>query len=326
VEEKLNVKTRNPVSQTKSKNPRGSVGVVGLGIMGSAMAVNLHRAGYRVVGFDVLAARRRELRRAGGEDVPNCRDVGSRTKTIVCSLPSPEALLKTAAELGESQPSPQIVVDTSTLPIAVKEEARRILAGRAVTLLDCPVSGTGPQARSKDLVVYASGDRVAYRRVVQVIDGFARAQYYVGLFGAGSKVKFVANLMVAIHNVAAAEGLVLAMKAGLDPAMVFKVIADGAGSSRMFQVRGPLMVKGNYSDAMMKLGIWQKDMTIITDFARQLNCPTPLFAATAPLYSAAMAMGRDTDDTGAICAVLEEMAGNPRQGPKRAKSLRGSRR
>ena len=302
------------------------VGMVGLGIMGSAMSANLMRAGYTVIGYDVLPARRRQHRRAGGEDVQTCLEIGSRAGTIVCSLPSPDALLQTAAGLSESPRPPQIVIDTSTLPVAVKEEARRILAVRGTSLLDCPVSGTGPQARAKDLVVYASGDRSKYRRIMPVIEGFARAQYYVGPFGAGSKVKFVANLLVAIHNVAAAEGLVLAMKAGLDPAMVFKVIADGAGSSRMFQVRGPLMVKGDYSNAMMKLGIWQKDMTIIADFARQLNCPTPLFAATAPLYSAAMAMGRDTDDTGAICAVLEEMAGNPRMPTKKAKPLRVPRR
>jgi len=123
----------------------------------------------------------------------------------------------------------------------------------------------------------------------------------------------VANLLVAIHNVAAAEALVLAMKAGLDPARVLEVIAAGAGSSRMLQVRGPMMVKGDYSDAMMKLGVWQKDMTIIADFARELGCPTPLFAACAPLYAAALAMGRETDDTGAVCAVLEKLAGNPRR-------------
>jgi 3-hydroxyisobutyrate dehydrogenase-like beta-hydroxyacid dehydrogenase len=289
------------------------VGMVGLGIMGSAMSANLMRAGYPVIGYDVLAPRRRQHRRAGGQDVAACRDMGGRAGTVVCSLPSSDALLQTAEALGESPRPPRVVVDTSTLPIAAKEEARAILAARGTTLLDCPVSGTGPQARAKDLVVYASGDRASYRRIGPVIEGFARAQYYVGAFGAGSKVKFVANLMVAIHNVAAAEGLVLAMKAGLDPAMVFKVIADGAGSSRMFQVRGPMMVKGDYRDAMMKLGIWQKDMTVIADFARQLQCPTPLFAASAPLYTAAMAMGHDTDDTGAVCAVLEEMAGNPRR-------------
>ena len=315
---------------------RPCVGMIGLGIMGSAMSANLIRAGYRVIGYDVLARRRQVHRQAGGEVARNCRQVGRQAGIVVCSLPSSEALLQTAAQLAESgrPPSPkasasldvarksgvwppQIVIDTSTLPIAVKQEARRTLGGRGTTLLDCPVSGSGVQARAKDLVVYASGDRRAYRRAVPIMEGFARAHYYVGAFGAGSKMKFVANLLVAIHSLAAAEALVLAMKAGLDPAMVLKVIGDGAGSSRMLQVRGPMMVKGDYSGAMMKLAIWQKDMTIIADFAREVGCPTPLFAATAPIYTAAVARGRHREDTAAVCAVLEEMANNQRRRTRR---------
>jgi putative dehydrogenase len=305
---------------------RKCVGIIGLGIMGSAMSANLMRAGYRVVGYDVLASRRRSHRQSGGEVAPNCREVGRRAAIVICSLPSSEALRQTAMELAEAPtgpPRPQhgrpqrgaragmapIVIETSTLPLVVKQEARRILGARGTILLDCPLSGTGAQARAKDLIVYGSGDRSAYRRAVPVMEGFARAHYYVGAFGAGSKTKFVANLLVAIHNVAAAEALVLAMKAGLDPAMVLKVVADGAGSSRMLQMRGPMMVKGDYSDATMKLEIWQKDMTIIADFAREVGCPTPLFAASASFYTAALAMGRHGEDTAAVCAVLEKMAG-----------------
>jgi L-threonate 2-dehydrogenase len=158
-----------------------------------------------------------------------------------------------------------------------------------------------------------SGERAAYRRIAPVLPGFTSGAHYVGAFGAGSKMKFVANLLVAIHNVAAAEAMVLGMKAGLDPAMILKVVAGGAGGSRMFQIRGPMMVKGDYSEATMKNEVWQKDMTIIGDFARELDCPTPLFAASAPIYNAAMAMGLGKQDTGAVCAVLEEMAGRPRR-------------
>src|SRR5467141_1180722 len=230
-----------------------AVGMVGLGIMGSAMSASLIRAGFRVVGYDVLPQRRQDLREAGGTAARSCREVAKRCDILLTSLPSSEALLDTAAELAKSARADQIVIETSTLPIPVKEEARKRLAARGVILLDCTLSGTGAQARTKDLVVYASGDRKSYRCVSPVLDGFARAHYYVGAFGAGSKMKFVANLLVAVHNVAAAEALVLAMKAGLDPAMTLKVIGDGAGSSRMLQVRGPMMVKGDYSSATMKL-------------------------------------------------------------------------
>ena len=314
-----------------------SVGMIGLGIMGSAMAGNLMRAGYPVIGYDVIAARRRDHVRAGGRAARSARDVARAAGVVICSLPSAAALLAVAEELCSRRPEglrrpagagragarrgERIVVETSTLPIAVKEEARRRLAAAGTILLDCPLSGTGAQARARDVVVYASGPRRAYRTVTPVMEAFARAHYYIGPFGAGSKMKFVANLLVAIHNVAAAEAMVLAMKAGLDPAMTLEVIADGAGSSRMLQVRGPMMVRGDYSEAMITLSVWAKDMTIIGDFARQVGCPTPLFAATAPIYTSAVAMGREAEDTAAVCAVLEALA-NHRRRPARRRRRR----
>jgi putative dehydrogenase len=298
--------------------------MIGLGIMGSAMAANLIRDGYPVVGYDVMAARRRAHVRTGGQLAQSARDVGQAADIVICSLPSAAALLAVAADLAGARRRRRIVIETSTLPIAVKEEARSQLAASGTILLDCPLSGTGAQARLRDLVVYASGPRAACRTVAPVMDAFSRAHYHVGDFGAGSKMKFVANLLVAIHNVAAAEAMVLAMKAGLDPAMTYKVIADGAGSSRMLQVRGPMMVRGDYSDAMIRLSVWAKDMTVIGDFARQVGCPTPLFAATAPIYTAAAATRPETEDTAAVCAVLEQMANHRRATPKRSRRRRSA--
>jgi len=295
-----------------------TVGMIGLGIMGSAIAANLTKARYAVVGYDVVPAKRRRHARAGGHAARSVPDVGGTTSIVITSLPSAASLLEVANELAGARPAPKIVIETSTLPIAVKEEARTLLAAARTTLLDCPISGTGSQARAKDIVVYASGPRSACRAAGPVMQGFARAHHYVGAFGAGSRMKFVANLLVAIHNVAAAEALVLAMKAGLDPAMTLKVIADGAGNSRMLQVRGPMMVRERYAETSVTLSIFKKDLTIIGDFARQLGCPTPLLAATGPIYTAAGAMGYEAQDTAAVCAVLEAMAGHRRKTPRRA--------
>ena len=288
--------------------PASQVGVIGLGIMGSAMSANLVQAGFSVFGYDMVAARRAALKRAGGRPAASGREVGRRAPIVVTSLPSAEALAEVSAELAAAGHAGQIVVETSTLPIEVKRAARKHLAAAGVTLLDCPLSGTGAQARTRDLVVLASGERSAYRKCIPVFEGFARAHYLIGKFGDGSKMKFIANLLVAIHNVAAAEALVLGMKSGLDPAQVLRVISNSAGSSRMLEVRGPMMVKGDYSDATMKVAVWQKDMKIIGEYARSIDCPTPLFLASAPFYTAAMAMGRADEDTGSVCAVLEEMA------------------
>ncbi len=248
-----------------------------------------------MTGFDVVPRRRAEHARAGGVAARSPREVARRTEIVITSLPSAYALAEVAAELGASAKRGTIVIETSTLPIPVKEAARNVLAKRGVILLDCPLSGTGAQARVKDLLIYVSGDRAAYRKIIPVLQGFTSANHYVGPFGNGSKVKFVANLLVAIHNVAAAEAMVLGMKAGLDPALILRV------------------------KATMKNEVWQKDMTIIGDFARELDCPTPLFAASAPIYNAAMAMGLGKQDTGAVCAVLEKLAGNPRKRMKRSR-------
>ncbi|HYX66951.1 MAG TPA: NAD(P)-dependent oxidoreductase [Burkholderiales bacterium] len=281
-----------------------AIGVVGLGIMGSAMARNLRKAGFRVYGFDVLAAARGELKKAGGLPLASAAQVAEQAPVLITSLPSADALHAVARELSEKG---VVVIETSTLPIEEKERARETLAKKGVTLLDCPLSGTGAQARAKDLVVYASGDKAAFQKTVPFLKGFSRAHYYLGEFGNGSKMKFVANLLVAIHNVAAAEAFVLGMKAGLSPQQIYQVAGDGAGSSRMFQVRGPQMVAGKYDEATMKVEVWQKDMRIIGEFATKHGVPTPLFNASAAIYNAAMAQGFAKDDTAAVCAVLERL-------------------
>jgi L-threonate 2-dehydrogenase len=276
--------------------------------MGSAMSGNLIGAGFAVLGYDVLAGRRGALAKAGGQAARSVRDVAARAPIIITSLPSEDALHSVAAALALAHHRDRIVIETSTLPIATKEHARKVLAAKGITLLDCPLSGTGAQAKVKDLAVYASGVRAAYRRCIPVFEAFARTHYFLGPFGAGSKMKFLANLLVAIHNVSAAEALVLGMKAGLDPATMVKVLGDGAGSSRMLQIRGPMMARNDYRDATMKVGVWQKDMRIITEFAQEHDCPTPLFAATTSIYNAAMALGFAEADTASVCAVLERWA------------------
>jgi len=277
-----------------------SVGVVGLGIMGSAMAGNLLKNGFKVFGYDVLAERRDALKKAGGVACGSPKEVAENAKVIITSLPSAEALHKVARQLSG------IVVETSTLPIEEKEKARLAFKG---TLLDCPLSGTGAQAKVGDLVVFGSGDKGAFTRALPTLKGFSRAQPYVGEFGNGSKMKFVANLMVAIHNVSAAEAFALGMKAGLSPRAIFDVQQSGAGTSRMFQVRGPMMVKGDYREVTMSNRLWQKDMKIIGEFATKLGVATPLFNASAAVYNTAMSLGYAEQDTGAACAVLEAMAG-----------------
>lgn len=295
--------------------PGERVGLLGLGIMGSAIAPNLLKAGFEVVGFDPDPISRERLRTLGGSPVDSPLAVAQAAEVLISLLPSPQALndvIQGPEGLLESGRSGLILIESSTLAIADKLAAQAAGA-HALVMLDCPLSGTGAQAANKDLVVYASGDTAAIARCRSVFDGFARSHHDLGVFGNGSKMKFVANLLVAIHNVAAAEAMVLGMKSGLDPQTLYQVIADGAGGSRMFSVRGPQMVADHYEPATMKIDVWQKDMKIIADFAASMSSPTPLLEACAPIYTAAVAQGRGHQDTAAVCAVLADLA-NLRRG------------
>jgi 3-hydroxyisobutyrate dehydrogenase-like beta-hydroxyacid dehydrogenase len=284
-----------------------TVGIIGLGIMGGAIARNLLAAGFPVRGYDVDATRFDTLK-PSGVAARSAGEAAQGADVVLTSLPSIKALDETVASLRAAKLSGLVVAELSTLPIAAKEKAGVALAAGGIALLDCPLSGTGAQAMTKDLAVYASGERAAYDRAAPVFRGFARATHYLGAFGNGSKMKFIANLLVAVHNVASAEAMVLGMKAGLDPETIVKVIASGAGTSRVFELRAPLMASGEYAPTM-KIDIWQKDMAIIGDFAKALGVPVPTFAASAPVYDQAQAAGHGGDDTAAVAEIIAQQAG-----------------
>src|SRR5438874_2023568 len=189
--------------------------------------------------------------------------------------------------------------------------ARDRLAAAGIVMLDCPLSGTGAQAVTRDLALYGSGDEAAYARCRDAFAGFARVSHYLGAFGNGSRMKFVANLLVAVHNAAAAEAIVLGTKAGLDPERILEVIGSGAGNSRIFELRGPMMAKGVYTPPTATMHVLQKDSAIIGEFARALGVATPMLDAAAPLYDEAEAQGYADEDVGAVHAVLARRAGLP---------------
>lgn len=285
------------------------VGVIGLGTMGGAIARHLLDARFSVSGYDVSAARAREFGAHGGMASSSVAQLVASTDIVITSLPSEHALddvVIEAVQQLERTPSRLILVETSTLSLGSKQAARERLEPSGVSMLDCPLSGTGLQAQSKDLAAYVSGDDEASKiEVAAVLDGFCRARYDVGQFGNGSKMKFVANLLVVVHNLAAAEALALADRAGLDLNLVLRAVGDGAGSSRMLQVRGPAMVRRDYTNhPAMRVDTFEKDRRIIADFASNVMSPTPLFTASGPLYEAASTRGWGDEDTACLYEVL----------------------
>jgi putative dehydrogenase len=300
-------------AKAKKQAKGKTVGVIGLGIMGGAFARNLTAAGWRVVGFDTDPARCRELAKAGVEIATDAKALAAAAPIIITSLPKPEALSATAKAIAAAKLPRRIVCECSTFTIEDKAKAEKMLRAAGHTMLDCPVSGTGSQAKTGDLVIYASGDRKAIAKVKPVFTGFSRKTYDVGAFGNGSRMKYVANLLVAINNVASAEAMVLGIKSGLDPKTIFDMISSGAGNSRVFELRAPMMVKNRYDEPTMKCSVWQKDMDVIGSFAKKMKVPTPLFSASLPVYAAALKSGHGDHDTAAVCAVLETKAGVKRR-------------
>ena len=293
----------------KAAKRRDAVGVVGLGIMGSAYATNLRAGGWRVIGFDIDAGARRSLGRAGIEIADNTTEVARHAPVIITALPSPSALEDVVQAIIAARAPRRVIIEASTFALDDKLKAEKALHAAGHIALDCPVSGTGSQAKVKDLVIYASGDSKTIAKLRPLFAAFSRQLHDLGPFGNGSRMKYVANLLVAIHNVASAEAMVLGMKAGLDPKRVFELATAGAGNSRVLELRGPMMVQDRYDDPTMRVSTWQKDMAVIGQYAASLGCPTPLLSATLPLYAAAMATGHAGDDTASVCAVLEAMAG-----------------
>jgi putative dehydrogenase len=287
-----------------------TVGVIGMGNMGGAMAANLLSAGFQVVGCDPSAIACRHVKEAGGEIVLTPREVAARTDVIILSLTSAAALdaVVTGPEgLVASGCSGTVVIEMSTLSLDTKRKALDALAHVGQILLDAPISGTGEQARNRDLVVFASGDVTAYEKSLPTLQAISRCQIHVGVFGNGSQIKFIANHLVTIHNVAAGEAFALAIKAGLEPQLVYDALRDSAGSSRMFQIRGPQMVRGRYDEPTATIRIHLKDLDVIRGFAAEVGMPLPLFSAASQYYQIGLAQSRGDEDTASVCAVSESL-------------------
>ena len=299
------------MSETKSTR----IGIIGLGIMGGTMARALLAAGHQVIGYDINAASMRALRRAGGTPMPGCAELASEADALITSLPSAQALHDVVAALEHVKPRKrgQVLLETSTLPLADKQQAETGLRTQGRVMLDAPISGTATNSPAQAWIMYLSGPPAACRQVRPWVSHFTLDAPRVGATGSGTKLKLAANHHVAILNVACAEMVALCRKMGLDPRVALRHMGHspyiGTG---LMRIRMPMMLDRRYQPATMKIGVWQKDMQVIGDMAREVDCPTPLLNASASVYTAAMAMGLAEHDTAATAEVLAVLSGQPK--------------
>ena len=284
-------------------------GIIGLGTMGGAMVRHLRAAGWQVEGHDPDPAASARAAEAGAQ-IDSIEALCASGQPLVLSLPSEAAALAVAATIA-AQAQSNLVIDTSTLALGTKQQMADILARAGATLLDCPISGTGAQMAARDAVVYASGAAQALAEARPLLAAISREVLDLGAFGNATRLKLIANHLVALHNVATAEAMTLALAAGLDADTVIRAISAGAAQSRIFSLRAPLVAADHYEPAQMRMDVWAKDMALLDAFARQHGAHTPLLDAVQPLYAAALDAGLAAADTAAVARLLKP-SGTPK--------------
>ncbi len=298
-----------------------TVGFIGLGVLGSAIAQNFIEGGLQVVGCDISSEAKANGESLGLHMVSSPKQVSESASIVFTCLPNARALesvLDGKSGLFASTSSGQLVVELSTLSLDDKMKFSEACLSNDRKPIDCPVSGNRIMALKKTLTAFFSGEESAYPELQAILQLTCSKTHYVGAFGNGSKVKFCGNILNLVHNSVAAEAMVLAMKSGLDPEMFHNVISGSGSSSAMFEVRGSLMVEQDYEREGMNLSVPLKDARIISEHAASLHCPIPIYQIALQNYYAAAAQGHADKDAAAVCGVMERAANVVR--PRRIKS------
>jgi 2-hydroxy-3-oxopropionate reductase len=293
-----------------------TVGVVGVGLLGSAVADVLLQAGYQVLGHDVVQERLAALEARGGKAARSAADVARSAPVVFTILPTLSSVEETiVGEEGvlEGARSDTIILQMSTISPALAIRMEEAAGARGTAFLDTPVSGTSRMVARRDCVVTVGGDRAAFERCRPVLEAVARRVYHVGACGMGSHLKLVTNLIMGLNGVVLAEGLTLARRAGLDLEQTLEILSQGAAASKILEVRGPLMLQGRF-DPLMKMDLFLKDIRLMLEDAQELHVPVPLTGMMQQLYTAAVATGRAKEDLSGIVALYEGLAGLPPRG------------
>ncbi|MDO8476213.1 MAG: NAD(P)-dependent oxidoreductase [Candidatus Rokubacteria bacterium] len=301
-----------------------TVGIVGIGLLGSAIASRFVKAGHAVVGFDILPARVAALTAMGGKAAPSAAAVAQSAEAVCTLLPSlaaaETAVLGRGGILAGARPG-LTVIQMSTISPALTERLAREVTGKGLGFLDCPVSGTTSMIERGDGSFFVGGERALYDRWRPVLESALPRVVHVGRVGQAMTLKLVANLLVALHSAAAAEALTLARRAGLDLDLALEVLNSSAAASAMLKVRGPLVVRNEFP-AQMKLDLFMKDLHLMQEAAAAVGAPLPFTDLAERLYAAAQAAGHGAEDLAVVVTALETQGAGRRKPPRSATSSR----
>jgi len=288
-----------------------TIGIVGLGLLGHAIASRLIKAGHTVIGFDVLPDRVSALTVMGGTPASSAGAVAQSAEAVCTLLPSlataEAAILGAGGILAGARPD-LAVIQMSTISPTLTERLAREVTARGLGFLDCPVSGTSSMVERGDGIFFVGGDRALFERWQPVLESVLARAVLVGRVGQAMVLKLVANLLVALNSAAAAEALTLARKAGLDLSLALDVLNASAAASSMLKVRGPMIVRGEFP-AQMKLDLFMKDIHLMQEAATAVGAPLPFTDLAERLYAAAQAQGHGGEDLAVVVTALDSASG-----------------
>jgi len=287
------------------------IGIIGVGLLGSAVAERLLKGGFEVTGYDIRPEQVEVLRPRGLKAAAGLLDAAAGADAIFTILPSLESVdqvIRGPGGLIETAPQNATLIQMSTISPELTRALGEAAAGRGFGFLDSPMSGTSAMVERGDCTIFVGGDRGRFEACRPVFDAIAKKTIYIGEIGMAMLAKLATNLLVGLNTAAVAEALVLGAKGGLPPAALLEILRESAASSKMLEVRGPLMVSHRF-DAQMKVDLFLKDFKLMLDEGLRLGVPLPLTGVAQQLTMATAAAGRGQEDLAAIVTTLELLAG-----------------
>jgi 3-hydroxyisobutyrate dehydrogenase-like beta-hydroxyacid dehydrogenase len=278
---------------------RQTVGLIGVGLLGTALAERLSGGGFDVLGYDVAAGRREALARLGARAAASAGAVLSACPRVLLSLPGLDVVASVLGVAGAALRAGQVLVDTTTGAPSQAKGLGAALAARGMDYLDAAVSGSSAQVRQGEATLLVGGPEGAFARCRDLFACLARAAHHVGPCGSGAKMKLVSNLVLGLNRAALAEGLAFAGALGLDAGRALALLRDGAAYSRVMDGKGEKMVRGDF-EPQARLAQHLRDVRLMLAAAEAAGLPLPLSEAHRGLLEAAEAAGCGALDNSAV--------------------------
>jgi 3-hydroxyisobutyrate dehydrogenase-like beta-hydroxyacid dehydrogenase len=281
-----------------------TVGLIGVGLVGTALAERLAGAGFTVTAYDVDPAFRRAIHRFPVQFAGSAREVATSATIVLLALPDTSATEAVIEDIGPVLRAGAILIDLSTNDPERIASLAQTLAARSVYLIDAPLSGSSVQIRAGAAVAIAGGDRRAFDDAAPVFNTISRHAFHLGASGSGHRAKLATNLLLGLNRAVLAEGLVFAEALGLDPASFLALARTTPAYSRAMDVKGEKMVAREYAPPESRVRQHRKDVALMVAAAARVGCVLPLTEAHAALLDGAIAAGDGDLDSAAI---IEEL-------------------